>query len=580
MTLQLRKTYDQTYFNHFIKTCLQSYKNVSEQEVIELFSMHVLTVNMAQLGKDILTSLTTGRFHNNSPFRNKINSKLPKFLYECFIHIYDKDGYIRDNHSDIAALRQILMMYYKFVVPFTRDQELDAHTKFIETDDLIKISEYPNNSIRNHISSCLPDDPWDIRPRHSNGATNTLGVNNATKRSIERLDVKLSGMFSKYFRSPTLVSNKDATFNSKLTVVPKDSRGPRTICMEPHERMFIQKGIMHKIYEYIETSSVARGYINFSDQSINKKFAYQASLDGKYATIDLKDASDMVPWPLIQEFFPDEWVQALDVTRATHTNTLHGPKKLNKFAPMGSALCFPIEAIVFWSIARSVCDEVYVYGDDIIVPTHRAQYVMSALESYGLVINRDKSLTTGFFKESCGGDYFHGHDIGIIQCKSLDLVSFVDFANLISRKFENQDLGEILIKKFEEYQSVYIPRSSTDYNLTGVFNSPAVISNDVFLRRRYNKDLQIFEYRILTSDTVSLKALDLTDNDLYHDWLVSSSTSAQSFDEHIMYRSYDQFLNRNRSTFFDIAFDSGIKLVKKRDKLKFTWLPSYYLNNY
>jgi len=59
---------------------------------------------------------------------------------------------------------------------------------------------------------------------------------------------------------------------------------------------------------------------------------------------------------------------------------------------MGSATTFPIEAFCFWAIAASCIAEkrgmdlreatalVYVYGDDIIVPTDLAEDVMAALE--------------------------------------------------------------------------------------------------------------------------------------------------------------------------------------------------------
>lgn len=580
VSLQLRRVYDITNFNTFISDYIKSNSNCTETEIAHAFSVYVLTVEMPTLGKDLLRALTTGRFQNTSGFRNKVNSKLPKFMYECFIHIFDRDGYIRENDGDIAALRQMLMMYYKFVVPFSKDQELEAHTKFIETDNRVKTHDFPSSidEVRKHFLSCLPDNPWDIRPHHSNGATNTSGINNLDKRALVRVEKGLFGMYSTYFRDTDLTFVSDrSTFNSKLTVVPKDSRGPRTICMEPHERMFIQKGIMQKIYDHIESSSPAKGYINFTRQSINQGLAYKASIDASLATIDLKDASDMVSFPLLQQILQEtEWIEALTVTRATHVETLIGRHRLNKFAPMGSALCFPIEAILFWSVARTVCPEVYVYGDDIIVPSAFADSVMSELERYGLVINRDKSLTTGFFKESCGGDYYKGHDVGIIQFKSLDATSFVEFVNLLNEKYQCEDLANTLVHKFEHECKFRFPRSECVNELSGFFKTDRLSANSVFFRKRYNDSLQRDEIRVLRPDTVSLNSNDLKSEHLYHDWL-NNSIPYSSFEDYRYDRSYDNFLNKSYSSFYDITFDSNIKLVKKRDKLKFTWLPTYLI---
>jgi hypothetical protein len=576
--LLTRRTYDkgslQAYSTHYF------IRNIGhkESQLLDAFSFHIITVEMPTLGKDLLRALTTGRFTNTSHFCNSKQSELPKFMYECFIHIFHKDGYLRENHDDIAALRQVLMMYYKYELPFTEEQELIAHQKFVDLDKSVKIDSFPStlHRVRDNFLSCLPDDPFDIRPHHSNGATNTSGVDNSIKRSLVRYKPSLFGLYRSYFPNTGVVCDvSSATFNSKLTVVPKDSRGPRTICMEPHEHMFIQKGIMHKIYDHVENFSPARGFINFTDQRVNQNLAYSASIDASWATIDLKDASDMVSWPLITSILSGtDWFQALDVTRSKYVTTLCGTHRLQKYAPMGAALCFPIEAILFWSISKTVCPQVYVYGDDIIVPSRFANDVMSALESYGLTINRDKSLTTGFFKESCGGDYFHGRDIGIVQCKSLDFVSYIEFVNLLGSKFGNNELCELLVKNFESTYNHYFPRTSSSDILPGFFKSRNTYLNDIFLRKRYNNDLQRVELRVLMPDTVEICNPDLTDDDLYRDWL-NTSTSCTSLLEDRMVRAERIVLNQRYDTFFDITFSGENLLVKKREKLKFTWTPLY-----
>jgi len=124
---------------------------------------------------------------------------------------------------------------------------------------------------------------------------------------------------------------------------------------------------------------------------------------------------------------------------------------------MGSALCFPIEAMVFTTIIfvaianqrrvplnRSLFLEmrgkVRVYGDEIIVPVEFVPSVIQLLEAFGLVVNMDKSFWNGKFRESCGGDYFDGewvtpirlrHDLPRSLTDVQGVVGLIAFRNLL-----------------------------------------------------------------------------------------------------------------------------------------------------
>jgi hypothetical protein len=90
---------------------------------------------------------------------------------------------------------------------------------------------------------------------------------------------------------------------------------------------------------------------------------------------------------------------------------------------MGSGVCFPIEGIVFWALIQGIihtstmldsaelCKEVYVYGDDIIVPSCVAELVMNTLPKFGMKINKEKSFVNSYFRESCGCHAYKGIDI-------------------------------------------------------------------------------------------------------------------------------------------------------------------------
>ena len=122
---------------------------------------------------------------------------------------------------------------------------------------------------------------------------------------------------------------------------------------------------------------------------------------------------------------------------------------------MGSALCFPIEAMIFTTIIvaavsyergvpptreliNSLRGKVRVYGDDIIVPVESVPIVIQFLSAFGLVVNMDKSFWNGKFRESCGGDYYDGESVKPIRLKQdlprsrsdvQQVVSLVSFRN-------------------------------------------------------------------------------------------------------------------------------------------------------
>lgn len=92
---------------------------------------------------------------------------------------------------------------------------------------------------------------------------------------------------------------------------------------------------------------------------------------------------------------------------------------------MGSALCFPVEAMVFYTLIQYSLHKHYgvnpsnrsiiqmsqmidVYGDDLLFPTGARSIVTNTLVKYGLKVNTTKTFSEGNFRESCGGDYWNG----------------------------------------------------------------------------------------------------------------------------------------------------------------------------
>jgi hypothetical protein len=72
-----------------------------------------------------------------------------------------------------------------------------------------------------------------------------------------------------------------------------------------------------------------------------------------------------------------------------------------------------------------------VFGDDIIVRKDSYDFIVKALNMFGFLVNDDKSFNVGYFRESCGGDFYKGHDIRGVYMKNLD--TSADVYSIINR---------------------------------------------------------------------------------------------------------------------------------------------------
>jgi hypothetical protein len=210
--------------------------------------------------------------------------------------------------------------------------------------------------------------------------------------------------------------------------------------------------------------NIAFGLIGFTDQLPNRDMARKGSLAGDLATLDLKEASDRVSMKHVAALtrrFP-VLRQALFDSRTTKASI---PSRgitipLAKFASMGSATCFPVEAMVFLTVVflgyqdwlnrpltrsdiKMLRGKVRVYGDDIIIPVELVRHVVSRLALYGFQTNDSKSFWNGKFRESCGGDYYGGIDVTPIRVRRMfprsraevpEVISLVELRNLFYRR--------------------------------------------------------------------------------------------------------------------------------------------------
>lgn len=203
--------------------------------------------------------------------------------------------------------------------------------------------------------------------------------------------------------------------------VPKNAKTYRAIIKQPVLDGMVQNGIGD-----IMAKKLLRVGLDISDQSINQKLAFQGSLSGDLATLDLSSASDTIATELVRYLLPPDWAYLLDCARTVEVILDGEVISQHKFSSMGNGFTFPLETLIFWALSSSVSTGNFasVYGDDIIVPTDSALRVMRLLETCGFTINKEKSFWTGPFRESCGADYVSGIDIR--PCYVKDVLSPAD----------------------------------------------------------------------------------------------------------------------------------------------------------
>jgi hypothetical protein len=218
---------------------------------------------------------------------------------------------------------------------------------------------------------------------------------------------------------------------NRLSFVPKTSEVSRSICTEPVLNMFFQKGIGHVLEKQLKR--IFR--IDLSSQpELNRRLARLGSIDGSFGTIDLSSASDSISLKMLRSILPEELLGLLEFARSPNVIYPDGSlDQLYMVSSMGNGFTFPLQTLLFSTIVVA-CYRVLgisptygkkgptnwaVFGDDIIVRKDSYNVVARALKMFGFIVNDDKSFNTGYFRESCGGDYFRGHDIRGVYCKSL-----------------------------------------------------------------------------------------------------------------------------------------------------------------
>lgn len=458
-----------------------------------------LTITLPTMNDWLLQSIEHGSVITTifSSFK-KGSESLPAFLQGLTSQIFDPySGRILDspNPDAVFFFRQITLFAKKIQLPCTEKRMRAAFSKYWNLEKELRgldINEYLTTSSFRAIGRIVwakllsgvyrsdssgQESLWHLfasgsMPFHSSGGTADCRTGNLrfhTKqwysRSQRVFPVDYWGLPNASWVTPSLeFLDPDAEIPVKVLAVPKTLKTPRIIAEEPSFLLAVQQGVRKFLCCLIESDSVVGHSVHFTEQKWNRQGALRGSIDPRsVSTLDLSDASDRVTLRLVKASCGAN-ADLFDALTACRSRLAlvpgHGKLSITKYASMGSALCFPVEAMMFYIIAlaamhdatrtrpsfRSVkrlSKDLLVYGDDIVVPTPMVQCVMNGLKSAGLKVNVNKSFRNGKFRESCGMDAFDGTDVTPVYCRTLPsfthhagkaFVSTVELSNNLYKK--------------------------------------------------------------------------------------------------------------------------------------------------
>jgi len=507
------------------------------------------TITLPNFGKDFERSLDRGQVTPTDFLGWKKRLRLPAFLQGYMGLVFDAGtgGLLNDpDINAIEGIRQIAYTFKKMALQCTTRRVDKAMSEYKEVESELSDSmslgdDHLFSKVCRLLWGSLFNESYDseeLHPRHGPGQTAERVSGNrkfAQRTWNERLEpffpsdqfiMSCTSQFddeSEGFKCVQMLG-KEQELPVRVVSVPKTLKGPRIIAMEPVVMQYAQQAISELLVTRIEKHKLTRGHINFSDQKVNRALALSASSDQVLATLDLSAASDRVPLSHVTDMLKVNR-DLLDAILACRSVAAQLPSGeiicLKKFASMGSALCFPIEAMYFFSVITSalirkynlpvtlsniskVTRSVYVYGDDIIVPVDEVEVVIEALAEYYCKVNASKSFWTGKFRESCGMDAYDGCEVTptyIRQIRPFDkgsakeIISYVATSNLFYKRGYWKTAA--LLKLWVEQITGSLPVVKETSPGLGWFSYQRHISVE-----RWNKKLHRFEVKTYVASPV------------------------------------------------------------------------------
>lgn len=467
----------------------------------------------------------------------------------------------------VAATRMILLAFKKVKKDSPDEAKLRAAERFKETDlGLPQASNYWTNlsekpRYRNFadLHDCshphdvrlalewadvvkwytVPDVEFDFErawPKHGPGAVSDVG-HGGDKYLFPSWSDRLDALFPLYGWGLPLYGGPQYPEyggteepRAKLICVPKTLSKPRVIASEPAAHQYCQQAVLGQLRDSMRP--LLKATVDFRSQEKSRDLLTSRD-PGSYATMDLSEASDRVTTQAVECLFSGNhsYLDALRSVRTHHIDINGEVLPLNKFGAMGSAVTFPVQSMLFSTLAiacvalsvygprrkcatlpsasellKLVDGNVRVFGDDIIVPPNVVGLLALVFEVLHLRTNMKKTFYRGLFRESCGMDVYDRREVTPLYFMHLsceqksEVSSWVEVSNNAYRKglwSVARTMRAMLPQRFDGL----IPSSPDDLPSLRYFTFLPRSTYPVGVRKRWDKNLHRFDVKGLVVAT-------------------------------------------------------------------------------
>lgn len=474
--------------------------------------MGFLTHTLPALSRSIIDGLESGRFLCPRAFKKAPGKQIPAFLQGIVRNVFDPEtGLLLECSSEsVQDLLQILGLFSKVVSTPEHEDILHAQgvKAFLENEATLvnrldPIHEYRLRSVSRLLLQGLNRfNPCDLVGKHGPGAVSEGLTENQKWSFVFNGITQRNSILSRFGYEPRVIQSLESCDyifqadmfhteqctsegSARLVLVPKDSTSLRAITVEPCLNQFVQQGLNYYLRKEILSDPCLSQCLALSDQSKNNYLAKIGSLSRSYATIDLKSASDRISLALFASVF-DCHASFYDSCMLSRTRSIQIDDNIismNKYAGMGNATTFPVQSVIFsvlcaeamllagnkritYRNVKRALSRIRVYGDDIIIPSEFYAVVTTRLASAGLIVNTRKSFLKGYFRESCGTDFYKGEHVRPLYVRYLfgsgaderALGNLVSIANEFHMRcfYKTSDYIKRCVHEFLGYELPYI----------------------------------------------------------------------------------------------------------------------------
>lgn len=495
----------------------------------------------------------------------------------------------REYHQWYKTGRPDLLKYITSFLLFGKkleyeDEALNATSLrgWQEVEDKLHMLTFAERDLANirHIISALlaPLNDEILLPKHGSGKVAERGVLDIVdKVSTLRIGQRLAYAF--YRETFGLIDRRTGVHRARRSrggkqeiwarakFVRKDMFKSRSICMEITPIMYFQQEVHRWMRDSMDRGLMSL-FCDLEDQTKSQAAAVHGSKYLSTDTIDLSSASDSVHVDLVRGVFPTKFRFYLMATRSSVVDVPGiGKIAVEKFAPMGSACCFPVQCIIFTAICIlsymavrlgvatsdidvsdiNVADFIasnmhktrtdntpftwrfeppVVYGDDIAVDSRSTDEVISTLQRLGFTVNVNKSfMGSQSVRESCGVFAFGGHDITPVLYRlpffksgGVDASIVASFIGNINYVRDNgyHSLSSFMLSVLKGFRLKYRLPFQNDGLAFGIFTkNKHLVRGTTFIKGvqvpnlRWNADWQTFEELVLGIGPRSTKIVEV-----------------------------------------------------------------------